>query len=278
MGDVLYKIKDLEIKSYSEDGHLILLDKINLNINKGEKLGLIGKTGSGKSMLGSALMDLVPRGCFVSGGSISHYFDSFTSTSNPRGVKVSMISQDPMQSLNPLQTIETQFSIILMKRFGYNKNKGKEQILKWIQKVSLHEVPGILDRYPHQLSGGQMQRVMIALAMSVDPEFIIADEITTGLDANIKMEILNLLFSFQKDLEISVLLISHDLISVQKYCDRIAVLKSGKIIDVDDTRIIINKSDDEYKKTFRILPNRTPKQKPENKRRTNAKKKIIKTT
>ena len=78
------------------------------------------------------------------------------------------------------------------------------------------------------------------------------------------MEILNLLFSFQKDLEISVLLISHDLISVQKYCDRIAVLKSGKIIDVDDTRIIINKSDDEYKQTFRILPNRTSKQKPEN--------------
>ena len=185
MGDILYKIKDLEIKSCSEDKHLVILDKINLTIKKGEKLGLIGETGSGKSMLGSALMDLVPRGCLISGGAISHYFDSFTSTSSLRGVKVSMISQDPMQSLNPLQTIETQFSIILMKRFGYNKNKAREHILKWVQKVCLHDVPGILDRYPHQLSGGQMQRVMIALAMSVDPEFIIADEITTGLDANI---------------------------------------------------------------------------------------------
>ena len=264
MGDILYKIKDLEIKSYSEDGHLVILDKINLTIKKGEKLGLIGETGSGKSMLASALMDLVPRGCLISGGAISHYFDSFRSTSSPRGVKVSMISQDPMQSLNPLQTIETQFSIILMKRFGYNKNKAREHILKWVQKVYLHEVPGILDRYPHQLSGGQMQRVMIALAMSVDPEFIIADEITTGLDANIKMEILNLLFSFQKDLKISVLLISHDLISVQKYCDRIAVLNSGKIIDVDDTKTIINKSDDEYTKIFSRLPNKTPKQKSKN--------------
>ncbi len=103
--------------------------------------------------------------------------------------------------------------------------------MNWIEKTHLHEIPNVLDRYPHQLSGGQMQRVMIAMAMSIDPDFIVADEITTGLDAAIKMEILNLLFSFQKESHFSVLLISHDIKSVQKYCDRVVLLKSGKTKD-----------------------------------------------
>jgi len=263
MSEILYKIKNMTISSCLEKNPSIILDNINLNIKQGENLGLIGETGSGKSMLASALIDLLPRGCFVSGGSTTHCFDSFTRIAKLRGVKVSIIYQDPMQSLNPLQTIETQFTIVLMKRFGYDKKKAKKQALEWIHKVCLHEVPGILGRFPHQLSGGQMQRVMIALAMSVEPKFIIADEITTGLDAYIKTEILNLLFSLQKDLDISVLLISHDLICVQKYCDRIAVLQSGKIVKVDNAKTIFDKSDNAYvtslKKSLKRRPSKTLK-------------------
>jgi len=263
MNNNLYEIRDLEIKSLSKIKPIVILDKINLNIKKGEKLGLVGQTGSGKSMLGFALIDLVPKGCLISGGHIAHFFDSFTSLSRLRGIKVTMIPQDPMQSLNPLQTIATQFSIILIKRFGYDKTEAKKHILEWIQKVRLHDVSGILDRYPHQLSGGQMQRIMIALAMSVDPDFIIADEITTGLDTNIKIEILNLLFTLQKDLQVAVLIISHDLISVQKYCDRIAVLQSGRIVDIDD-RKTVGKSSDIYIKNLKKIPDKISKPKYKN--------------
>jgi len=247
MSNLLYKIKNLEVKS---DDHTVILDKINLNINKGENLGLIGETGSGKSMLGSTLMDMVPMGCSITSGFVKHYFDSDKSISTLRGINLSKISQNPMQALNPLQTIEKQFFIILNKRYGYKKNKIKRQITYWVEKVHLHEIPNILERYPHQLSGGQMQRVMIAMAMSVEPEFIIADEITTGLDTNIKMEILNLMFSFQKQFQFSVLLISHDLNTVIKYCDKIAIIQSGKIIDVGKTEMIIDSNNDRYVKTF----------------------------
>ena len=198
MAEVLYKIKDLKIISKTENESRIILDKINLNIHKHEILGLVGETGSGKSMIGGALIGLLPSGCFIKSGEISHFFDSVIKKRHLRGAKVAMISQDPMQSLNPLQTIGTQFSIILKKRFNCNQPDTKKRIFRWVQKVKLHKVPGILNRYPHQLSGGQMQRIMIAIAMSVEPEFIIADEITTGLDMNTKMEIMTLLFSLQK--------------------------------------------------------------------------------
>ena len=255
MAEVLYKIKDLKIISKTENESRIILDKINLNIHKHEILGLVGETGSGKSMIGGALIGLLPSGCFIKSGEISHFFDSVIKKRHLRGSKVAMISQDPMQSLNPLQTIGTQFSIILKKRFNCNQPDTKKRIFRWVQKVKLHKVPGILNRYPHQLSGGQMQRIMIAIAMSVEPEFIIADEITTGLDMNTKMEIMTLLFSLQKNNKISVLFISHDLIVVQKYCDRVVLLKSSEIIELNDSKTIINKTDN-YVNTFKKSQNK----------------------
>ncbi len=251
MGKFFYEIKNLQIKSSPKNGAIKILNKINLNIYKGEILGLIGESGSGKSMLGCALLDMVPAGCLITKGSITHHFNSNNNISRIRGISIAMISQDPMQALNPLQKIKTQFKIILRRRFAYNKENTKEQLMRWMEKVNLHHIPNILDRYPHQLSGGQMQRVMIAMAMSINPDFIVADEITTGLDASTKMEILNLLVSFQKNAGFSVLLISHDLKSIQKYCHRIAVLRSGKTLAVGDTKMIIQKTKDRYKKAIK---------------------------
>ena len=184
----------------------IILNKVSVNINKNERLGLIGETGSGKSMFGSVLMDMIPTGCYIKSGFVKHSFDTISKLSNLRGVKLSLISQDPKNAINPLQTIGKQFAIIIEKRFGYRDTKINKNIAHWIQKVHLHNVPNLLERYPHQLSGGQMQRVMIAMAISIEPEFIIADEITTGLDANLKMEILNLLFDIQRKLKFTVCL------------------------------------------------------------------------
>ena len=251
MGKIFYEIKNLQIKSSPKKGTVKILNKINLNIYKSEILGLIGESGSGKSMLGCALLDMVPAGCLITKGSIAHHFNSNKSISRVRGIDIAMISQDPMQALNPLQKIKTQFAIILRRRFADNKENIKEQIMKWMEKVNLHHIPNILDRYPHQLSGGQMQRVMIAMAMSINPDFIVADEITTGLDASTKMEILNLLVSFQKKAGFSVLLISHDLKSIEKYCHRIAVLQSGKTVAVGATKMIFQKTKGRYKKAIK---------------------------
>ena len=120
-----------------------------------------------------------------------------------------MISQYPIQSLNPLQTIETQFSIILMKRFGYNKNKAREHILKWIQKVHLHDVPGILDRCPHQLSGGQMQRLGIARALYNKPKILILDEPCVGLDDYHRRLILDVLDLIGEQTHTRLIYVSH---------------------------------------------------------------------
>ena len=246
MGNFLYEIKNLQIKSTPKSGAIKILNNINFNINKGEILGLIGESGSGKSMLGCALLEMVPVGCLITKGSIVHHFNSNKIISKIRGVHIAMISQDPMQALNPLQKIKTQFTMILRRRFTSNKKSTKEQLLRWMKKVNLHTIPNILDRYPHQLSGGQMQRVMIAMAMSINPDFIVADEITTGLDAGTKIDVLNLLASFQKTEGFSVLLISHDLKSIQKYCHRIAVLQCGEIVRVGSKKSIIQKLKDNY--------------------------------
>jgi len=246
MSNLLYEIKNLQIKSTPKSGAIKILNNINFNIKRGEILGLIGESGSGKSMLGCALLEMVPVGCLITKGSIVHHFNSNKIISKIRGVHIAMISQDPMQALNPLQKIKTQFTMILRRRFTSNKKSTKEQLLRWMKKVNLHTIPNILDRYPHQLSGGQMQRVMIAMAMSINPDFIVADEITTGLDAGTKMDILNLLASFQKTEGFSVLLISHDLKCIQKYCHRIAVLQCGEIVRVGSKKSIIQKLKDNY--------------------------------
>ena len=266
MDDILYKIKNLEIKSRSKNGSRLILSNINLIIKKNEIISLIGKTGSGKSILGCVLIDMLPSGCFINRGEVLQFFDFETQISKLRGLKVARISQDSMQSLNPLQTIEAQFNIILTKRLLNNKAKAKKHIFKWIKKVHLHKTPNILKRYPHQLSGGQMQRVMIAMAISVEPKFIIADEITTGLDANIKMEILNLLYTLQKELKFSVLFISHDLNIVKKYSDRIILLKSGKLNNVKKEKITIEPFFN-YGEKVNEISNKTEKTNPKTKQK-----------
>ena len=141
-----------------------------------------------------------------------------------------MVFQDPMQSLNPLQTIGTQVGILSNNLYAYKSDRIKQQVYKWFSRVMLNNIPEILNRYPHQLSGGQMQRVMIAISMLTDPEFIIADEITTGLDAKTKLETMNLLRDIQKEQGVSILLISHDSSIINRYCNRVIVIDSGEIV------------------------------------------------
>ena len=202
-----------------------ILNNVSLDIDRGEVVGLVGQTGSGKSMLGWAIIDLLPRSCFVSKGATFYNQIPISETPNLRGGKVAMIFQDPMQSLNPLQTIGTQIGILSRNLFSDKPDYLKQQIHKWFSRVMLNNVPNILNRYPHQLSGGQMQRVMIAIAMLTEPEFIIADEITTGLDVNPKLEIRGLIDNIQKKKGVSVLLIFHVNSVINVYCNRVFIIE-----------------------------------------------------
>ena len=207
-----------------------ILNDVNITVNKGEVVGLVGKTGSGKSMLGWAVIDLLPRLCYVSSGSVLYDKIPITELSNFRGRKTTMVFQDPMQSLNPLQTIGTQVGILYNNLYSDKSDRLQQQVNKWFSRVMLNNIPDILSRYPHQLSGGQMQRVMIAISMLTEPEFIVADEITTGLDAKTKLETMNLLQDIQKEQGVSILLISHDSSVINRYCNRVIVIDSGEIV------------------------------------------------
>ncbi len=250
MREVLLKISDLSVTSNKENETTTILNNIDLTIHKNETVGLIGETGCGKSMLGWALMDLLPDGCVLSGGNITYDTTPIYEMTSLRGSRVTMIFQEPMQSLNPTQTIGKQMTTIVEKRGLNIETSTKAYVKKWLARVQLDSVFDIGSRYPHQLSGGQMQRVMIALAMSMRPKFIIADEITTGLDANIKLEMMDLLFSLQDELGVAVLLISHDLATIRRYCDRVAVMRSGEVLVEGRTDEVFLHQKDKYIRTF----------------------------
>tara|TARA_B100001250_G_scaffold142775_1_gene122175 strand:- start:1169 stop:2743 length:1575 start_codon:yes stop_codon:yes gene_type:complete len=250
MQKTLFKVSGLGVASNTAGKKQALLNNIDLTINTGETIGLIGETGSGKSMLGWALMDLLPKGCFVVEGSIKYGDTPISEIPNLRGKKAAMVFQDPMQSLNPTQTIGKQIKTILGKWHGNKEETTEERAVQSLERVQLGSVVNIMGRYPHQLSGGQMQRVMIALAISTRPHLIIADEITTGLDANIKLEIMDLLFSLQDELGVAVLLISHDLIVIKRYCDKVAVMRSGEIVDNGITDKVFLNPKGEYVRSF----------------------------
>ena len=230
MENTLLNVSNLTVKSKMKGITSTILNDVNITVNKGEVVGLVGKTGSGKSMLGWAVIDLLPRLCYVSTGSILYDKTPITEISNFRGRKTTMVFQDPMQSLNPLQTIGTQVGILSNNLYSDKSDRLQQQVYKWFSRVMLNNIPDILNRYPHQLSGGQMQRVMIAISMLTEPEFIIADEITTGLDAKTKLETMNLLQDIQKEQGVSILLISHDSSVINRYCNRVIVIDSGKIV------------------------------------------------
>ena len=191
---MLLSLQNISLKSYAKNMETKLLDSINLDIDSGESVGLIGKTGSGKTMLAWTILDQLPMSDYIISGKIFYKSKNITDTrSNIKGRKVSMIFQNPTLSLNPIQTIGKQFSMILIKRFNKPKESTRKIVREWLRRVHLDNVSDIINRYPHELSGGQIQRVMIAIAVSVKPRLLIADEATTALDAKLRKEILDLI-------------------------------------------------------------------------------------
>jgi len=239
----LLEVKDLEVKFALRIGELTAIDGVSFSLERGQRLGLVGESGAGKSVTGFAVIKLISKPGYISGGQILFGgVDLAGLTAEQmreiRGNRISMIFQDPMMTLNPVLTIGTQMveTLHAHRRIG---RKGAEAIaLEKLQKVQIPSPEKRLRQYPHELSGGMRQRIVIAIALLTDPALIIADEPTTALDVTIQAEIMDLLLELCRSEGMGLILITHDLGVVSQVTEKIAVMYAGKIVETGPTEAI----------------------------------------
>ncbi|MFC5368976.1 ABC transporter ATP-binding protein [Salinirubrum litoreum] len=234
--DAVLEVKNLETRFYTEEGVVEAVDGNSFTLEEGEMLGIVGESGSGKSVTAMSIMGLIDDPGRIEAGEILYRGDDLLQKSNRemrriRGNDISMVFQDPMTSLNPVFTVGSQISRIVQKHMGLSKAAARERTIQLLEDVGIPEAEGRVDDYPHQFSGGMRQRVLIAMAISCDPDVLIADEPTTALDVTIEAQIFELLEDLQAKYGMSVILITHDLGVVAGTCDRVAVVYAGNIVE-----------------------------------------------
>ncbi len=238
----ILSVRDLKTYFHTEDGVVKAVDGITFELSKGETLGIVGESGSGKSVANLSVMRLIqePPGEIVGGEINFSGIDvlklSLEEVRNIRGKRIAMIFQDPMTSLNPFLKISTQLMEVTRLHLKHTKDQAREHAIKMLKLVGLSDAEGRLDNYPHEFSGGMRQRVMIAMALSCDPELLIADEPTTALDVTIQAQILELIKDLRTRMGTSVILITHDLGVVAGMTDKIIVMYAGKVFEQAPTR------------------------------------------
>ncbi|MDE3878720.1 ABC transporter ATP-binding protein [Sinorhizobium meliloti] len=229
-----------------------ILRGVDLQIQAGEILGLVGESGSGKSMTASACLGMVPAPARVNGSILIDGEEvvgrSDADLNRMRGCKVAMVFQNPMRSLNPFFTIGQQLIEIIRRHRSCGKREAQVAAVEGLQSVQIPDANAMLARYPHQLSGGQIQRVMIALALACRPKVLIADEPTTALDVTVQAQIISLLYRLAKDAGLTILFITHDLGVVSQLCDRVAVMYEGEIVETGSVSDIIDNPAHPYSK------------------------------
>jgi microcin C transport system ATP-binding protein len=250
--NALLKIEDLSVSFGRDDREVRAVRNISFDIGKGETVALVGESGSGKSVTALSVMQLLPYPmAWHPSGSIT--FNNIEmvgaeeeALSKIRGDRIGIIFQEPMTSLNPLHTIEKQVGEIIFLHKQLDRDMARRRIIELLQQVGLAEAESRLQSYPHQLSGGQRQRVMIAMALANDPDLLIADEPTTALDVTIQAQILALLKDLQRQRNMSMLLITHDLGIVRKVADKVCVMTQGRIVEQGATRQIFDQPQHSY--------------------------------
>lgn len=240
--DTILRIKDLKINIKIDEGTLTAVRGVDFEIKKGETLGLVGESGCGKSLTSKAILGINDKKCKAEG---EIWFESENMGNvnllslNPRGKEIrsvrgkqiSMIFQEPMVAFSPMYTIGNQINEATLLHITKDKKKAKEISLEVMKKVGIANAEKRYDQYPHEFSGGMLQRALIAMALVCNPKLLIADEPTTALDVTIQAQILELMKELQKDFGMSILFITHDLGTVAKMCDRVAVMYLGRIVE-----------------------------------------------
>ena len=255
---ILLNVNNLCVRTTENLQHQNLIDKISFNIKKNEIVALIGESGSGKSLTSLSILGLLEKNKFNISGEITFNGNNLLDLDNNammeiRGSEISMIFQEPMSALNPTMKIGEQIFEVFKAHKNLSFERTTERIKRLIKKVKLDNVENLLDKYPHQISGGQKQRVMIVMALSCNPQLLIADEPTTALDVTIQKEIIEILKNLQKSEKLSILFISHDLRLVSNISDKILIMKNGKIIEQGSNKNIINSPKENYTKALLSL-------------------------
>ena len=253
MSEYLVEIKNERLSFFTPAGEVKALNDVSMTLREGEVLGIVGESGSGKSVTSYSLMGITPEPGRIIGGSVEfngHRIDRMSEKEmrKIRGSEVSMIFQDPMTSLNPVYTVGNQIEEAILLHTDKSHREAKLRTVELLRLVGINEPEKRVRQYPHELSGGMRQRVMIAMALACEPKLLIADEPTTALDVTIQAQILELIMELKEKLGMAVILITHDLGIVSSLCDRIAVMYAGKVIECGTTDDIFYRPQHEYTK------------------------------
>jgi oligopeptide/dipeptide ABC transporter ATP-binding protein len=236
----LFEIENLEITFDTARGPLKAVRGVSIAINKGESIGIVGESGSGKTVMSRASMGLLRGRRVKRTGSVKLEGQELLTLSNEEirglwGTKMAMIFQDPMTALNPVRRVGSQFNESLVKRLGMSKEDANKRTLELLALVRMPEPEKVISKFPHQLSGGMRQRVMIAMAIACNPSLLFADEPTTALDVTVQAQVLELLADLREKLDMAMVIVTHDLGVVAGYTDRIAVMYGGEIVELATT-------------------------------------------
>ena len=253
MSENLLDIRHERLSFFTPAGEVKALNDVSFTLKQGEVLGIVGESGSGKSVTAYSVMGLTAYPGRLVGGEIrfnGHEVEKMTEKEfrKMRGSEVSIIFQDPMTSLNPVYTIGNQIMEAVLLHTDKTKAQARERAKELLELVGINEPEKRLKQYPHELSGGMRQRVMIAIALACEPKLLIADEPTTALDVTIQAQILELIMSLREKLGMSVIMITHDLGVVASMCEKIAVMYAGKIVEYGTTDEIFYHPSHEYTK------------------------------
>lgn len=253
MSEYLVDIQHERLSFFTPDGEVKALNDVSIHLNDGEVLGIVGESGSGKSVTAYSLMGLTAYPGKLVGGTIDFNGHRINDLSEKefrkiRGNEVSIIFQDPMTSLNPVYTIGNQIMEVILLHTDKNKEQARARAKELLELVGINEPEKRLKQYPHELSGGMRQRVMIAIALACEPKLLIADEPTTALDVTIQAQILELMMELKEKLGMAIIMITHDLGVVASMCDRIAVMYAGRIVEYGTTDDIFYNPKHEYTK------------------------------
>ena len=260
MSEYLVDIQHERLSFFTPAGEVKALNDVSIHLSDGEVLGIVGESGSGKSVTAYSLMGLTAYPGKLVGGTIDFNGHRINDLSEKefrkiRGNEVSIIFQDPMTSLNPVYTIGNQIMEVILLHTDKNKEQARARAKELLELVGINEPEKRLKQYPHELSGGMRQRVMIAIALACEPKLLIADEPTTALDVTIQAQILELMMELKEKLGMAIIMITHDLGVVASMCDRIAVMYAGRIVEYGTTDDIFYNPKHEYTKgLLRSIP------------------------